>query len=52
MKVKNIDGEVYLDRESKVFFKDDIIPEEFKDKTKYDIFILDSERPKKVKEEK
>lgn len=51
MKLKSIDGELYLDRISKVFFKDDIIPEEYKDATKYDVFILDRDRPKKSKEE-
>ena len=47
LKVKNVDGEIYLDRISKVFFKDDIIPEQYKDATKYDVFVLDSNRPNK-----
>ena len=47
MKLKTIDGEQYLDRISKVFFKDDVIPEEFLDKTKYDVFVLENNRPKK-----
>ncbi len=47
MKLKNVDGELYLDRETKVFFKDDVIPERFKDTTEYDLFILDSDRPAK-----
>lgn len=46
MKLKNVDGEWYLDRISKVFFKDDIIPEQYKDATKYDVFVLDSNRPR------
>lgn len=52
LKLKNVDGELYLDRISKVFFRDDIIPNEFKDATKYDIFILDSNRPKSKEEVK
>jgi hypothetical protein len=52
MKLKNVDGEWYLDRISKVFFKDDIIPDEFKDATKYDVFVLDSNRPKSKEEMK
>lgn len=47
MKLKNIDGELYLDREVKVFFQDDIIPEEYKDATKWDLVIIRSNRPKK-----
>lgn len=41
MKLKNIDGELYLDREVKVFFDDQEIPEEYKDATKYDIVIVE-----------
>lgn len=52
MKLKSIDGELYLDRISKVFFHDDIIPDEFKDATKYDVFILDSNRPKPKEDKK
>lgn len=52
MKLKNVDGELYLDRISKVFFKDDIIPDEFKDATKYDVFVLDGNRPKSKEEVK
>lgn len=47
MKLKNVDGELYVDKKSKVFFKDDVIPERFKDTTEYDLFILDSDRPVK-----
>ena len=50
MKLKNIDGELYIDREVKVFFRDDIIPEKYKDKTKWDLVIIDSDRPKRDKE--
>lgn len=48
MKLKNVDGELYLDRETKVFFRDDILPEEFKDASEYDIVIIDSDRPLKL----
>lgn len=50
MKLKNVDGELYLDRKVKVFFNDDIIPEEYKDRTIWDIVIIDHPRPKRDKE--
>ena len=40
MKVKEVDGELYLDKEVKVFFQDEIIPEKYKDETKYSLVIL------------
>ena len=39
MKLKTIDGEQYLDRESVIFFADDEIPEEYQDATKYEIYV-------------
>ena len=45
MKLKIIDGEQYLDRETKVFFSDQEIPDEFKDATKYELVII-TRRPK------
>jgi hypothetical protein len=51
MKLKNVDGELYLDRESKIFFKDDVIPDEYKDKTKYDVYVHPFNRPKKEDED-
>lgn len=50
MKLKTIDGEQYLDRETKIFYRDDIIPEKFKDATKYEIYIHPFDRPKKNNE--
>lgn len=40
MQLKRIDHELYLKRVTKVFFDDEIIPDEFKDSTKYDIVIV------------
>ena len=41
MKLKYIDGELYLDRGGvKVFFSDQKIPVEYEDKTKYKIIII------------
>lgn len=48
MKLKKVDGELYVDKKTKVFFQNDIIPQEFQDKTKYDIVIIQSNRPVKA----
>lgn len=40
MRLKKIDGELYVDTEVKVFFNDQEIPDEFKDKSKYTIVIV------------
>lgn len=54
MKVKKVDNDLYLDREVKYFFKDEEIPEKYKDATKFHLVIFpfnkrneggDSEKP-------
>ena len=49
MRVKLVDGELFLDRKTKVFFSDQIVPEEFKDPLRYDLVIIERHNSHKEK---
>lgn len=50
-KVKLVDKELYLKKETKVFFDDQVVPEEFKDPIKYDLVIIKRHSAKENRKE-
>ena len=46
-RLKKVDGELYLDKEVKVFFDDQKIPEKYKDASLYHLVIVKRRKPNK-----